>query len=195
MTQITISQQYKLLIKTVHTFAACIWVGGGFAVLVLLDINNQSTNGDEIYAFNHAITSIDDFLIRPAAAFSLASGTLLCLTSRWGITKYRWIILKWIVTVSAMLFGIFYIDPWMKELALSSDLFREQTLQNDTYHRIFHAGVLAGYLQTATLLTLVLVSIFKPSLGTPNTKSTSSWHNSVGLPKLIRSTHRKKAGI
>lgn len=186
MIQLIASQQFKLLAKTIHTCAACSWIGGGFAVLVLLNNSSHTNNSDELFAFNYAITSIDDFLIRPAAALSVMSGAFLCLTSRWGVTKYRWIIFKWIVTISAMAFGLFYLDPCMKELAQSSKMFRDLAIPDSTYQKIFTTGVIAGYLQTAILLTLVLVSIFKPGFCAPETKNRTDWHISAGILRFIR---------
>lgn len=193
MIHILAGHQFKLLVKTVHMIAACAWLGGGLAVLVLLKNSSQTNNGDELFALNHTITSIDDLLIRPAAALSLGSGALLCLISQWGVAKYRWIIFKWVATFAAVLFGSLYLEPLMKELAMYSDMFRDEAMQNSTYRFAFHAGVVTGFLQTAVLLLLLLVSVLKPSLGTASSKEPVRRHASMDFTKAIRHIYGLKA--
>lgn len=188
-----VGHQFKLLVKTVHMVAACAWLGAGLAVLVLLKNGSQTNNGDELFALNHTITSIDDLLIKPAAALSLGSGVLLCLISQWGVAKYRWIVFKWVATFAAILFGSLYLEPLMKELAMYSDMFRDEAMQNSTYRFVFHVGVVTGLLQTAVLFLLLFVSVLKPSLGTAPSKEPARRFVSLDFTKAIRHIYGLKA--
>ncbi len=160
------NHQFQLFIKCLHIFSVCVWIGGGFAVLVLLYNDRQTSNGDELFAYNNAIKSIDDFLIKPAAIGTLASGTLLCLLTKWGLTRHRWIIAKWVGTLAAMVFGVVFLGPWLKALSTINGMDRLAVFDDNWYFRTYHLGVVFGLMQTALLLILVLISIVKPSLGT-----------------------------
>jgi len=160
--QLLFAHRMKLLLKTLHTFASCAWVGGVSAVLIILNNDRRTINGDELFAFHSAITTIDDMLIGPGAALSLLSGTLLCLTSKWGFFRHCWVVVKWIGTLIAIYAGVVYLNPWMKELAHFSDILRDDVTQNIDYLQLFHKGIVAVSLQVAALFLLVIVSIFKP---------------------------------
>lgn len=159
------NHQVQLLIKCVHIFSVCVWIGAGFAVLVLLYNDRQTSNGDELFAYNHAIKSIDDFLIKPAAVGAFISGAMLCLLTRWGLTKHRWIIAKWTITLAAITFGALCLGPWLKALSTITGMDRLAVFDDNWYFHTYHLGVTFGLVQTAVLLFLVLVSILKPSFG------------------------------
>lgn len=162
---IHVNQVVRMFLKYVHIFSVSVWIGGGLAVLVLLYNDRQAGNGDELFAFNYAIKSIDDYLIKPAAIGTAVSGALICLFTNWGLTRHRWIIAKWAVTLAAIVFGALFLGPWLKELSTIADTDRLAVFNDNSYFRIYHLGVVFGVLQTAVLLGLVLISIVKPGLG------------------------------
>ena len=164
MIQLLFAHKMKLLLKTLHTFASCAWVGGVSTVLIILNNDRSTISGDELFAFNSAITIIDDTLIGPGAGISLVSGALLCLTSRWGFFKHCWVVVKWVGTLVAIYVGVAYLNPWMRELARISDILRDNAARNIDYQQMFHKGTVAVCLQIAALFLLVFVSIFKPDL-------------------------------
>lgn len=159
------NQSVRMLLKCVHIFSVCVWIGGGLAVLVLLYNDKQTSNGDELFAYNHAIKSIDNFLIKPSAVGAFASGTLICLLTNLGLTKHRWIIAKWAITLAAIGFGALFLGPWLKDLSTITGLDRMAVFDDSGYFHTYQLGVAFGLLQTGVLLVLVLISIFKPSLG------------------------------
>ncbi|KAF0219459.1 MAG: hypothetical protein FD174_1919 [Geobacteraceae bacterium] len=160
------NQSVRMFLKCVHIFSVCVWIGGGLAVLVLLYNDKQTSNGDELFAYNHAIKSIDDYLIKPAAIGTFTSGALICLLTNWGLTKHRWIIVKWAVTLAAIAFGALFLGPWLKELSTITGMDRLAVFDDNGYFRAYHLGVVFGFVQTAVLLFLVLISIFKPAFVT-----------------------------
>lgn len=160
------NQTARMLLKCVHIFSVCVWIGGGLAVLVLLYNDQQTSNGDEVFAFNLAIKSIDDCLIKPAALGTFTSGALLCLLTGWGLTRHRWIIAKWAVTLAAIAFGALLLGPRLGELATIADMDRLGVLNDDGYSHIYMLGVVFGLVQTTVLILLVIISTFKPGLGT-----------------------------
>jgi hypothetical protein len=160
--QLLTNHSLRMTLKFVHLLAVCIWTGGGMTVLVLLYDDRQACSSSELSAFNLAIRSIDDYLIKPAAAGTLVSGTLLCLLGNWGLMRHRWIIAKWTITLAAIAFGAVCLGPWFRELAIVSGGDNPAVYGESGYQRLYRLGVLFGTLQTAVLLFLVLISIVKP---------------------------------
>ena len=161
-------QLARQTLKCIHITAVCIWVGGGLAVLVLLNNDRLTRNGDELFAFNHAIMAMDDCLIEPAAVGSSLSGVLLCLLTNWGLFRHRWVIVKGLLTLTAILFGAFFLGPWLQELSTMTAANRLAVFDDGDYFRTYRLGVIAAILQTVLLLGLVLISIVKPDFGLKN---------------------------
>ncbi|WP_052263230.1 DUF2269 family protein [Geobacter pickeringii] len=162
--QFQAGQQTRLLLKYIHTLSAMMWIGGAQAILVLLYKDRQAANGDELFAFNDAIRTIDNWLIAPGVAGTIASGGLICLVTNWGFLRHRWVVVKWVVTAVATLFGVVFLGPWFQELAELAGLNRLAVFDSWAYARTYQLGVSFGIAQTAVLVVLMLISIFKPEL-------------------------------
>jgi uncharacterized membrane protein len=152
----------RMALKYIHTTAVSVWIGGGLAVLVLLYCDWLTRNGDELFALNYAIAAIDDFLIKPAAATTFSSGVLICLLTNWGVFRHRWIVVKLVLTLGALVFGTLCLGPWLKELSLITAADRLAVLDDGGYSRTFRLGAASAILQSVLLFVLVLISIFKP---------------------------------
>lgn len=63
---------------------------------------------------------IDDFIIIPAALGSLITGLIISWFTNWGFFKFNWVTVKWIVTVSSILFDTFWLGPWLNGMAAIS---------------------------------------------------------------------------
>lgn len=189
--QILATHQSRMLLRFLHILAVCIWTGGGMAVLVLLYDDRQSCSGDELSAYNHAIRSIDDYLIKPAAAGTLISGALLCLLGNRGLLRQSWVMVKCLVTVAAIIFGAFCLGPWFRELAAFGRIDTLSAHAAGSYQRLFHLGVVFGSVQTAVLLVLVLVSILKPDFGW---RGPGRWGRLPAIPGVVRSLWARVAG-
>lgn len=158
------SPQTRLLLKYIHTFSAMMWIGGAQAILILLYKDRLATNGDELFAVNDAIRSLDNWLIGPGVAGSVMSGALISLTTHWGFFRHRWVAVKWVVTLVATFFGIVFLGPWLQELSEIAGLNRLAAFDNLAYVQTYRLGVAFGVAQMVVLLFLVLIPIFKPEL-------------------------------
>lgn len=164
--QFQANQQTRLFLKYIHTLSTMMWIGGAQAILILLYKDRQAANGDELFAFNDAIRTIDNWLIAPGVIGTITSGGLICLLTNWGFLRHRWVVVKWVVTLVATLFGIICLGPWLQELAEIAGLNRLAVFDSGSYERTYRLGVAFGIAQTAVLAVLMLISILKPDLDT-----------------------------
>lgn len=153
----------RQILKCIHLTAVCTWIGSGLAVLVLLGNDRTTSNGDELFAFNHAIRSIDNWLIKPAAMVSSISGLFLCGLTSWGFARHRWIVIKGLLTLGAILFGALCLGPWLAELSDMTAANRIAIFDDGAYARTYLIGTISSVIQTLLLVSLVLISIVKPS--------------------------------
>ena len=103
MNKLTLPQQKAL--KTVHLISASLWLSNVIALLFLPIISRNIASGDELYMYNVVYHFIDMFLLTPAAIFTLITGLIYSIFTKWGFFKHGWIIYKWVVTLLIILYG------------------------------------------------------------------------------------------
>lgn len=165
MKQLT-AQQTKWL-KIVHLIFVCAWVGGAMA-LVLVQYSKSHLAGQEgQYAILAALRFIDDFVIIPGALGSLLSGLVYSLGTPWGFFKYRWVSVKWIITVALILFGTFGLGPWLNGMEEMARIQGIRALADDTFLSYQVSNQVGGTIQLAFNLFMLGISVIKPwrSLG------------------------------
>jgi hypothetical protein len=91
-------------LRATHLILSVIWLGGALSMNLLRFGWTPSVNGD-LYAVDDAILVIDHSVVVPAAFGSLVPGLLESWLTTWGFFKYRWVTLKWIVTVGLMVYA------------------------------------------------------------------------------------------
>lgn len=153
----------RTALRCIHTTSVCIWIGSGMCVLLLLRHGGMTGTGDELFALNYAISSIDNLLIKPSAAGTFISGMLICRQTNWKVLRHRWIMAKLLLTLGALVFGALWLGPWLRELSVISGADRLAVFDDARYQRLHHLGSVAGGLQGALLFVLLLISIVKPS--------------------------------
>jgi len=105
---------------------------------------------------------IDDLVVIPGAMGSLATGLLYSLFTPWGFFKHRWVAVKWGITVYGILFGTFFLGPWLNSLPPVSGELGAGALDNYAYMRARGLNSVWGGFQVATLLFALFISVLKP---------------------------------
>ncbi len=149
-------------LKGFHIFFCCAWIGTALSIVLLGFVKSHTPNGDELYAFNASIKLIDDFIIIPAALGSLITGLLICWLTNWGFFKFKWIIVKWILTIAQILFGTFYLGKWTNGATAITDMERAMSLQNQNYLYFRDMSNYFGSAQAFLLIVVIFISVFKP---------------------------------
>jgi len=150
-------------LKGFHLIAVACWVGGAVSLLLLYFIKQGVTDGGVLYGINRSIHHVDmAVVVIPGAFGCLLTGILYSTFSNWGFFKHQWMVLKWIVTVAAILFGTFYLGPWETTMMEISGKLGISALTDPPYLYNQRMNLLFGALQCLVLMTTVFISIFKP---------------------------------
>lgn len=150
-------------LKGFHLVAVACWIGGALSLLALYFLKAGVADGGELYGINRSIHHVDmNIVVLPGAIGSLATGLAYSLFSNWGFFRHRWITVKWIATLSAIIFGTFWLGPWETAMMEISGRIGIAALQDSAYLRNQYLNFFFGSLQVAVLIVLVFVSIFKP---------------------------------
>ena len=157
-------------LKGFHLLTVCSWIGGALSLICLYFLKEGVADSGELYGINRSIHHVDmNIVVLPGAIGSLLTGLCYSLFSHWGFFKHRWITVKWIATVTAIIFGTFWLGPWETAMMEISGKLGIASLHDATYLYSQRMNLSFGSLQVATLAVLVFISILKPwKKGSPN---------------------------
>ncbi|MFZ7102928.1 MAG: DUF2269 family protein [Peptococcaceae bacterium] len=149
-------------LKGFHILSAGVWIGAGICMMVLSFLKGHISNGAELRTIDMSVKVIDDFVLIPAANGCLISGIMFSAFTNWGFFKYRWITMKYIISIFSILFGTFFLGPWVNGMEKISALEGLSALQNSTYLNYAAMNRSLGLLVIIALIFVSFISVFKP---------------------------------
>lgn len=150
-------------LKAFHLLAVCCWIGGAVSLISLYFLKSGITRGEVLYGINSSIHHVDmNIVVIPGAIGSLLTGLVYSTCSHWGFFRHKWLTFKWIVTVSAIIFGTFFLGPWESAMMEISGKMGISALGDNAYLYNQKMNLMFGTLQVITLAVTVFISIFKP---------------------------------
>ncbi|NNJ09028.1 DUF2269 family protein [Chloroflexales bacterium ZM16-3] len=159
-----LSATSRSYLKGCHIICTCAWVGAGVCMF-LLNFVARPNNSHDLYVVMAALKLIDDWVIIPAAAGSLLTGLLLSWLTPWGFFKWHWVTVKWVLTIIMTLFGMFYLSPWLHEMADITVANPHGVLQDETFLTNRWLLSLSGGPMFLSMFFLVFLSVIKPWSG------------------------------
>jgi hypothetical protein len=148
----------RKLILTSHIIFSVGWLGAVSAFLVLTFTGLTSHDAQAAHIVYPAMALIARFAIVPLALASLLSGLVQALGTPWGLFRYRWVVVKLLLTVFATIV-----------------LLKKMPLIGYAARRAAETGLLTGDLRAAgtelavhaaggllVLLVVTTVSVYKP---------------------------------
>lgn len=150
-------------LKGFHLIAVCCWVGGAVSLILLYFLKNGVDDGGILYGVNQSIHHVDmSVVVIPGAFGCLLTGLMYSVFSSWGFFKHTWMIFKWFVTVTAILFGTFYLGPWETKMMEISGKIGISSLNDSVYLYNEKMNLVFGTIQVLVLMITIFISIFKP---------------------------------
>ncbi len=148
-------------LKIIHILFSCLWIGGGIS-LIAMSNSMTASSGDELYGINRAMRFIDDFIIIPGAFGCFLTGLIYSIFTHWGFFKHNWITVKWIINLTGILVGTFFLGLWLNSLGPISAEKGLDALSDPVYihNQFWNARI--SIIQVSTLLFAVYLSVFKP---------------------------------
>lgn len=152
------NKKYKgwLIAHVIFVIVAVSGLLGNFLLTVVSTI--YITGQDEVYTAHFLTRYFCWFLIIPGILGSFITGIWLALRTKWGLTKYYWIIAKILGTIAAILFGSTWMPIWLEKTTTLS-------LQNIMQSAYFHSRqmLLIGIaIALIIMFFLIIISYLKP---------------------------------
>lgn len=149
-------------LKISHLLLVSIWVGGQVSFMLLQLSKETLTTPAHLHAVVAALKLIDDWVIIPGALGCLITGLLYGLFTPWGFFRHRWVTVKWICTVTLILFGTFFLGPWINGMAEIVITKQAMALSDATYLEYEQLNKSWGCVQLAVNIGLIVISVVKP---------------------------------
>lgn len=149
-------------LKSIHLIAAGVWITTGLVMFLLRFLNDEIKSGDQLYLMNKIIHFIDMYILVTSAIVCLITGWIYSQFTKWGYFKHKWIIFKWIVTITIITLGTIYSGPWITNLVDISKKIGLDALNNADYQWYDKSQLIMGSCMTGTLILSIFISIFKP---------------------------------
>lgn len=156
-----LSSKGQRWLKGIHIVFAGAWVGAGFSLLLMQGFLH-AMDGKMLYGIDVSMKFVDDFIIIPGAFGSFLSGLAYSLFTPWGFFKHRWITVKWIINVGGILFGTFWLGPWLNGMPPISAELGMSALQDPAYIHNKTMGLSFGLVQVGSLVLALFLSTLKP---------------------------------
>lgn len=158
--KLSINQKTGWLIA--HVIFVIVYFSGMFGTLLLSVSTMYTTDGGLIYGAHLFIQYFDWFLIIPGAFGSLLTGSWLAARTNWGLTKFYWVIAKWVGNIAAITFGAHYMRIRIHDNFHGIFSSLVHPLQNPAYlenRQLLFTGIAISF---AILIFLLLISYLKP---------------------------------
>jgi len=161
-TRFRLTGKQKTWLISTHVIAGAIWLGTVLSMLAMVIYSQGTTSGDELYGINSVVKLLDDWVVIPAANFTLLTGLVICWLTIWGFFKHYWVITKLVLTVSLITFGSFWLGPWTNAVTAISDAERAAAWENPLFMFDTQALIIGGAIQIVVLLFVFVISFVKP---------------------------------
>jgi uncharacterized protein with FMN-binding domain len=152
----------RRILLSIHLLLNSLLVGGIITIFYLIQTSGATSRGDELYGTQRMIFMIHDMLVMNAGLGVVITGLLFSLFTRWGFFDFPWVIVKWSGIIIIFLGITFFLAPAINGMAAIADVERSHGAAHASYGRYESQAITTILLLIPVLITLVVVSVFKP---------------------------------
>ena len=149
------------ILKIIHLFGACCWLGGACALLTINLGSHKATSASMLYGINYASHLVDLWIVVTFGVYvCLLTGFIYGFFTSWGFFKFKWLTCKWLITCLCFTSGWVFLGSW--ETAMMEMAKNLTDLNNPQYNLIRDRHFYLSLLQISLLAFMVIISVIKP---------------------------------
>lgn len=156
-----ISSKGQKWLKSLHIYSGCVWVGCA-TVLSVMQFFINAESGPELYGILHTLDFIDLYILVPGAIGTFLTALVYSIWTKWGWFKHNWITVKWIICIFGMIFGTFWLGPWLSGLANMAQEHGLKALSDPEFLSTRQNSMIFGTFQALTVIFAAFISSLKP---------------------------------
>ncbi len=149
------------ILKGIHILFVALWVGGVASWVPLLFGTSTSEVGTTYLTYLN-MRAIAWNVIGWGGMGSFFTGVLNSILTNWGILKYKWVTLKFLLVIGQILFGMFFIESRLLQNISIVETEGSSSVSNAIFQEN-HLGMQKGILLQFLLFSFIIfISILKP---------------------------------
>ncbi|RKP56200.1 hypothetical protein D7Z26_06040 [Cohnella endophytica] len=160
MKKLTLNGRRTLLVAHL-LFVAILF--GVHVILLTLSLTAAMTNDEAVlkacYTVMHLLANTS---VRASTIGTVVSGVLLSMFTTWGLFKYYWVVAKEILTVFAMIIGLYGIYHWTLQGVRIADEYGMLSPDGHSYDSNLVKLIVGIVFQLIFLIAMYLLSVWKP---------------------------------
>ncbi len=145
-------------VKVLHIISAGVWIGGTASLTAL--ICRYHPDSPESFGAHYSLLRIIDlYIIAPGAFGCFITGAIYSYKYNFGFFRLKWIIAKWLLNISFILFGGIVVLPQLDAaIALGENM--AAVAAETAAMEVMHVSI--NIVQWLIIVLLVFLSVFKP---------------------------------
>jgi hypothetical protein len=151
----------RLWMVGIHLGFIGVWVGTTVVLFVLTLMITWSIDADVRAAIPELVYVLDVKVMRCAGIGSILTGGILA-ASYWGFTRFYWVLLKELVSLSLVVNGATWLEPIEKKAASYISTQGSDALQNLQYLHVREQILWTLAIWIFVMVGMVYISKFKP---------------------------------
>ncbi|KAF0233326.1 MAG: hypothetical protein FD177_1719 [Desulfovibrionaceae bacterium] len=148
-------------LKALHILFGGTWFASGICITAM-GAFLEPGDGAVLNGFDLSRKFIDDYLVIPAAVGCLLTSVAYSLFTGWGWFRHRFVAVKWCICIFGIVFGTFWLGPWLNALPPLSGAEGLGALSNRVYAEARAWNLWGGLFQNCTILFALVISTLKP---------------------------------
>lgn len=150
------------ILKTIHLLFIVIYFGGLTAIMVILALKSAGNLISNSVEADIIIYRLNNFLIYYSFLGLTITAIIYGLFSNWGILRYRWIILKWILLFTVAGIYIIVFSPSINGIVSLSSGGINSGETEKLYETLMRKSIFYNIILISILLIIFFISTIKP---------------------------------
>jgi len=150
------------ILKTLHLLFITLYLGGLFASLIILRLHitgslNLEGSNSELILFR-----LDGIMVYYSFLGLATTSIVYGLFTNWGILKYRWIIIKWLLLFTLAGVYIVVYSPCINGIVSLSSGGMNSDDTKEVYERLLQKSFYSNIILLSIIITIFFISTIKP---------------------------------
>lgn len=155
---IRLSSRTRKIVLLAHIAAAGAWLGIDLVLGLLVLTAVTSPDPAQTAAFSIGIAAFATWPLITVGLLTLGTGVILGLGSKYGLTRYRWVLVKLVLNVALVTVATLVLRPGVEELAATAGA----ALAGGDGFAVGNTMLFPPVVSSTAVLFAMVLSVFKP---------------------------------
>lgn len=149
------------ILKICHILCGIMWIGGVMA-LVSIMLGTHPIIPEQIFIAARDQLIIDEWFLIPGGVGIVITSIVYSFFTKWGFSRFRWIEVKWILTIILVVIGKAYMGVLIeRNMEYAKQMLCENISSEPFFTNVYNVAI-AGIVQLIGFMVILILSVVKP---------------------------------